>query len=140
MNWPLKAKRSKHLSSARDIGSEGIVRLEEGIHIMGQPIARASKLGLCVGLVISVLVLSYGYLEPHIAGPAINDWLIFIACPSSIALMAADNGKWYVLVFADLVVIVANTVWYGFLFAVAAVLLRRLSKVRISTPDARSGD
>jgi hypothetical protein len=107
---------------------------------MGQPIAKASKIGACFGFAISVLVLSYGYLEPHIHAPAINDWLIFIACPSSIALMAADNGKWYLFVFADSVVVMANAVWYGFLFAVAAMLFRRSSKVRISTPDARSGD
>jgi hypothetical protein len=102
---------------------------------MGQPIAKASKIGACFGFAIAVLVLSYGYLEPHIHAPAINDWLIFIACPSSIALMAADNGKWLLFVFADSVVVVANAVWYGFLFAVATMLFRHSGKVRISTPN-----
>jgi hypothetical protein len=95
--------------------------------------ARASTIGACFGLVISVLVLAYGYLEPNIHSPAINDWLIFIACPPSIALMAADNGKWYLVVFADSVVVLANAVWYGFLFAVVAMLFRHASKVRISS-------
>jgi len=91
---------------------------------MRQPIARASKIGAWFGVVISILVLAYGYLEPHIHFPAINDWIIFIACPSSIALMAADNGKWFLFVFADSIVILANAVWYGFLFAVVATLFR----------------
>ena len=107
---------------------------------MGQPTGKVSKIGACFGFVIAVLVLSYGYLEPHIHAPAINDWLIFIACPASIALMAADNGKWYLFVFADSVVVVVNAVWYGVLFALVAMLFRRNSKVPISTQDARSGD
>jgi hypothetical protein len=102
---------------------------------MERPIAIASKIGACFGFVIAALVLSYGYLEPRIHGPAINDWLIFIACPSSIALMAADNAKGYLFVFADLVVVGVNAVWYGFLFAVATMLFRHWSKVRISTPN-----
>jgi hypothetical protein len=79
-------------------------------------------MGACFGLGVAALVLAYGYLEPHIHAPAINDWLIFFACPTSIVLMAADSGKWYVLVFADLVVVVASAVWYAFLFAVIASL------------------
>ena len=98
---------------------------------------RASKIGACCGLVISVLVLAYGYLEPRIHSPAINDWLIFVACPSSIVLMAADNGKLYVFVFADSVVVVVNSVWYGFLFAVAARLFHH--GVPTSTTDGGSG-
>jgi hypothetical protein len=106
---------------------------------MGKPIVRASKIGACFGLGIALLVLSYGYLEPQIHAPAINDQLIFIACPPSIALMATDNSKWYILVFADSVVVVANAFWYGFLFTVAAILLRRRSKGHISSPDSHPG-
>jgi hypothetical protein len=84
---------------------------------------KASKIGGCFGFVIAVLVLGYGYLESHnLATPSINDWLVFIACPSSLSLMAADSSTWPVVVFADLVVIVGNSVWYSFLFAVVAML------------------
>ena len=96
----------------------------ESVLKMSQPIARASKIGACFGVVISILVLAYGYMESHIHSPAINDWLIFAACPPSIALMAVDNGRWFLFFFADSIVILVNAVWYGFLFAVVARLFR----------------
>lgn len=97
---------------------------EENISVMTQPIWRAAKSGAYFGFAIGLLVLIYGYLEPRMHSPAINDWLVFAACPPSIALMAADNAKWYVLIFADLLVLAANAVWYGFLFGVVGLLFR----------------
>jgi hypothetical protein len=96
----------------------------EGVLTMSQPIARAAKFGACFGVVISILVLAYGYMESHIHSPAISDWLIFVACPPSIALMAVDNGKLFLFLFADSIVILANAAWYGFLFAVVARLFQ----------------
>jgi hypothetical protein len=93
---------------------------------MGQMIPRASKIGACFGLVVSVLVLTYGYLESHTRFPAINDWLIFIACPSSIILMAADNATLPLGILADLMVVLMNAVWYGILFTGVAMLVRRV--------------
>lgn len=81
--------------------------------------------GACSGVAIAVLVLTYGYLQPGIHAPAINDWLIFIVCPPSIILMAAENGKWYLFVLADSLVVVVNALWYWFLFAVAGMLFTR---------------
>jgi len=101
---------------------------------MKRSILGASKVGACLGFVIACLVLTYGYLEPKIHAPAINDWLIFMLCPSSIALMAADAGNWLLFVCADLVVVAANTGWYGFLFAVFAKLV---SPLRAGEPERR---
>jgi hypothetical protein len=81
--------------------------------------------GACVGFLASAVVLSYGYLESHIHVPAINDSAIFLACPPSILLMAADGGKWYISLFADSLVILLNTLLYA---AVAAVVTKLLSK------------
>jgi hypothetical protein len=92
---------------------------------MSQQIPRASRIGACCGLVISVLVLAYGYLESHTRFPALNDWLIFIACPSSILLMAADNATLPLGILADLMVALVNAIWYGILFTVAAMLFRK---------------
>ena len=91
-------------------------------------ITRAARIGACFGLLLSLLVLAYGYLEPHIHAPAVNDWLIFIACPSSITLMAADSAGRYLLVFAALVVIVINALWYAFLFEVGSAILQRIGR------------
>lgn len=103
-----------------------------------QGAAKAGRIGGCFGLVVAVLVLTYGYLEPHIHFPAINDWLIFAACPSSIVLMAADSGKWYLVVFADSLMIVANAVWYAVWFAAASKLLGHRSKAHASTTETGS--
>jgi hypothetical protein len=96
---------------------------------MSQPIERAlriGQIGMCCGVVMGVLVIAYGYLEPHIHAPAINDWLVVIACPSSIALMASENLKWPEVVLLDLVVVVTNAAWYGFWFALAAISFRQI--------------
>ena len=95
---------------------------------MTRPIVTASKIGACVGFVIAVLVLTYGYLLPSMPSLHIDDLLIFIACPPSFILMAADNGKWWLFVFADSLVVVANAVWYGMLFEVVAMLFRHRRK------------
>lgn len=73
------------------------------------------KLGLSIGFVLAILVLTYGYLEPRIQARAINDWLLLAICPSSIVLMATDNAGWFVGALADSIVIIANSVWYAFL-------------------------
>ena len=92
---------------------------------MTRPIITASKIGACFGFVIALLVLAYGYLLPRMHSRPINDLLIFIACPSSFLLMAVDNGKWYLFVFADALVVIINAAWYGFLFESVAMLFRR---------------
>ena len=84
-----------------------------------QSISRSAQIGTCFGLLLAVLVLAYGYLEPYIHF-RVNDWLILISCPSSIVLMAADNANRYVIVGADSEVIVINVLWYAFLFEVGA--------------------
>jgi hypothetical protein len=94
---------------------------------MRVPITRASIVGACFGLVISVLVLVYGYFGQYIHSPAINDWYIVIACPTSIMLMALDNAPWQLGVVADALVVVTTSGWYAFLFAGAAMLFQRLS-------------
>jgi hypothetical protein len=107
---------------------------------MSQPIERAlriGQIGMCCGVVMSVLVIAYGYLEPHIHGPAINDWLIVMACPSSIALMASDTLKWPQVVLVDLVVVVTNAAWYGFWFALAAISSRHIMD-RIFSSNTRA--
>jgi hypothetical protein len=110
--------------------------LGEEICVVRQPSGRVFKIGACFGVAVAALVLAYGYLEPHISGPRINDWFVFFACPPSIALMATDSGNWVDYVFADLVVVVANAAWYGVLFAGATMLFRRSSKARTCTPDS----
>src|SRR5437868_6722683 len=100
---------------------------------MTRPIVTASKIGTCFGFVIALLVLTYGYLLPRTHSRPINELLIFIACPPSFILMAVDNGKWWLFLLADSIVVVANTVWYGMLFEGVAMLFRHRSKVSIST-------
>ena len=92
---------------------------------MKHRIALPLKIGACVGFLMSAAVLSYGYLEPHINLPPINDLVIFLACPPSILLMAADRGKWYLFVFADSVVILTNTLWYAALTTLVAKILSK---------------
>ena len=77
------------------------------------------------------MVLAYGYLEAKGRGPAINDWLIVAACPTSVVLMAIENSKGYFFVFVDAIVVAANAVWYGCLFALAAIFFRKIANSRV---------
>jgi hypothetical protein len=84
-----------------------------------------SAIGACVGFTMAVLVLGYGLIEPKIHAPAINDWLLVFGCPASVTLMALDDSKSYFLVaIAVAMVVASNTLWYGFLFAAMAKLIR----------------
>jgi hypothetical protein len=96
---------------------------------MSQRMARASIIGAGVGVVISVLVLVYGYFGQYIQSPAINDWYILIACPPSIMLMAVDNGRWPLFVLADSLVVVTAASWYVFLFAAASMVFYSIRNI-----------
>jgi hypothetical protein len=91
---------------------------------MARPFVAAFKIGACLGFVIAVLVLAYGYLLPTMQSIHINDLLIFIACPPSFILIATDNAGWPIIVFANLIVVAANAFWYGMLFEVMTMLFR----------------
>jgi hypothetical protein len=90
------------------------------------------KIGASLGFLLAVLVLGYGYIEPRIHSPALNDWLILLVCPYSIVLLATDQSRWYAVALADCVVIATNTVWYGVLFMAATSVFLRRRKTSVS--------
>lgn len=91
--------------------------------------AKNCKIGASCGLVLAVLVLVYGFLLTRTKMPAINDWLLVLVCPPSIALISLDRSAWPTVVLFDLLVVLMNALWYGLIFGVIERLFRRMSSV-----------
>ncbi|HET6840122.1 MAG TPA: hypothetical protein VFK06_00285 [Candidatus Angelobacter sp.] len=79
---------------------------------------KASKVGICIGFILAGLVLMDSVsVTAHNYAPG-SDWLILIACPPAICLMATETASLPVTVLICLIVSLMNAVWYALLFGV----------------------
>jgi hypothetical protein len=76
-------------------------------------------------MVLAILVLLYAELHATLRIPAIDDWLILVACPPSFALMATDNASRFIALLAEVLIVLANGIWYGFLFGIVGSRFKR---------------
>jgi hypothetical protein len=84
----------------------------------------SAKIGLCVGFGFGVLVLRYG--------SRMDTAILLFLCPFSIAGMALDSASVNARIFGIFVILIANAIWYAFLFGLAGILWKQTG--------AQSGD
>lgn len=94
------------------------MRLTQTVWQLIRLISLSARVGLCVGFGIGLLVLLYG--------SRMNSWMVFILCPTSIVGIGLDNAPPIIAIgIATSMILIGNTVWYGVLFGVAGVLLKK---------------
>src|ERR1043166_4129606 len=94
------------------------MRLMQTVSQLIRLISLSARAGLCVGFGIGLLVLLYG--------SRMNSWIVFFLCPTSIVGMGLDNASPIIAIgVGTSMILIGNTIWYGVLFGVAGVLLKK---------------
>lgn len=74
----------------------------------------AVAIGAVFGLVVYVTILLYG--------PRMDDWLVFLLCPTCLGGMALDSARGIELDIGVVMLAVTSAAWYAVVFGFMALL------------------